>query len=252
MNELLKPAFRALGVELSRYRSTLEGSRVDVLRRARVDVVVDGGANVGDYAAALRKAGFEGRIVSFEPLPDVFRRLEERAAGDPAWRCLPYALGDSDGAMQMQVAANAVSSSLLSMSDAHVDAAPGSGTVGTVDVTVRRLDTLASDIAGEHDRLALKLDLQGYEGPALEGAEGILGRVAVVEAELSTKPLYDGQMLAHQVMTLLYDRGFGLVNFDKGLHDADHRVLQFDGLFVRPSTIAAPAEQTAPGETGKS
>lgn len=236
VNELLRPALRAAGVELTRYRSTLEGSRAAVLRDARVDVVVDGGANVGDYAAALRKAGFAGRIVSFEPLPEVFPTLERRAAGDAAWQCLPYALGDEDGTVAMTVAGNAVSSSLLAISDSHVDAAPDSRAVGTADVIVRRLDTVVPEVVGDGGRLALKLDVQGYEDPALAGAEGILDRVVVAEVELSTKPLYEGQTLAPRVMSRLYEHGFELVNLQKGMHGGDGRVLQFDGLFVKAGT----------------
>lgn len=39
-----------------------------MVSRLGIHVVLDVGANAGDYAAELRKKGFKGRIMSFDPL----------------------------------------------------------------------------------------------------------------------------------------------------------------------------------------
>ena len=242
VNAFLAPVFRAVGVEVSRYKSTVAGSRPGILRDAGVDVVLDVGANAGEYAAALRRGGYRNRIVSLEPLPQVFRYLEKRAAGDPGWDCLPYAAGDVDRRMIMQLAENIVSSSLAPILEQHVAVAPDSATKGTAEVPVRRIDSL-DELLRPGERVALKLDVQGYEAQALEGCEGIMDRVVVAEVELSTAPLYEGQALAHEVMARLYEHGFELVNIQRGLLGPTGRVLQFDGLFLRANSSRPPPKR---------
>ena len=59
-----------LGIDITRYRpATTEVGRLSaMLGHHGVDLVFDVGANTGQFATALRTAGYVGTIVSFEPL----------------------------------------------------------------------------------------------------------------------------------------------------------------------------------------
>ena len=193
-------------------------------------VVLDVGANAGQYASRLREQGYEGAILSFEPLQEAYDRLEAAAAKDPEWGTMRIALAEHAGTASIHVSANSYSSSLLPITDRCVDAAPDAAYVGTelVDVTALDLLELPPGIA------MLKLDVQGSESSVLRGARETLRRVQVVEVELSLVPLYDGQDLAPAVCRMLRADGFAPLALDVAFADpATGEILCLDGLFSR-------------------
>lgn len=207
------------------------------MKRQRVNLVLDVGANVGQYASDLRALGYRGRIVSFEPLEAAFGRLQARAADDPYWRCVHAAVGEAAGETVIHVAANSVSSSLLPMTSLHVQMAPESVYVRDETVPVVTLDEAAADPLGGGERVLLKMDVQGYELGVLRGAERLLESVCAVETEMSTRPLYEGQPLWYEVVDYLTERAFELSVLHEGIVDPDTGdLLQLDGVFVRSTS----------------
>lgn len=229
-------AVRHLGLDIHRYQPTLDvnARRSHFLREHHVGAVIDGGANAGQWALTIRGNGYQGHIISFEPLADPFGALRETSAGDPLWHCVRAAIGDADTEARMNVAGNSLSSSLLPMEAAHVSAAPESAYVRTEAVRVVRLDSVVPRMVPAGTSLAIKLDLQGYEAAALAGAEGILATVRLVECELSIVPLYTGQPTYLEMIDLLDGLGFSIASLSEGVTDpATGRVIQVDAIFLR-------------------
>lgn len=235
LGQAMKGSLRNIGLELTYAKNTLDQVRSAWLERLDIGLVVDGGANLGQYAEKLFAQGFQGAIVSIEPLPDVFPKLHRRTTGNPWWTCLPFALGSRDGTAEMHIASNRVSSSILPTSTAHDEVAPAGRQIGSVEVPVRRLDTIWGDGGALWSTpFMLKLDLQGYEVEALKGSQGVLADCRLIECELSLDQLYDGQPLLEDVMAYLSDEGYRPVWLERGLTDHKHRrILQMDALFAR-------------------
>ena len=204
--------------------------------------MLDVGANVGQYASQLRRLGYRGRMVSFEPLGDAFAELQRRADGDPLWDCQRMALGDRDGEAVLHVAGNSWSSSLLEMTPAHEQVAPASRYVAEERVELARLDMVASRTGlTDGTRALLKLDLQGGELQALRGADRSLTLVQLLEVELSLAELYHGQALWREFVDEAQTRGFELVGLSPTLVDPKTvRLLQMDALFARAGDQQAP------------
>jgi FkbM family methyltransferase len=234
----IKRALRRFGFDIVRFRpsSTDTAKLAALLRHADIDLVLDVGANEGQYALDLLDGGFGGRVVSFEPLRQAHARLSQAAAGQPRWtvheRC---AIGEHDGEVQIHIAGNSVSSSIRPMLEQHAQSAPESRYVGTESVPLKRLDDIAAPYLAGSRNVYLKVDTQGYEGAVLRGAPALLRQARAVQLELSLVPLYEGQELWQHFLTLMQAEGFELWTLLPGFVDpASGRTLQFDGVFLRP------------------
>lgn len=254
MRRLVKRVARALDVEIRRVSvETSEPHRLCALfAYHRVDLVLDVGANLGQYGRQLRQAGYRGRIVSFEPVAEIHRRLQHIAAPDTRWTVAPpMALGDTDGYAVMNVSGNLVSSSLLPMREAHLAAAPQSGYIGQETVRLARLDSVADAYLTPASEVFLKVDTQGFEARVLAGAERLLPRICGLQLELSLTPLYEGETGMRLMLERLEDLGYDLHAVLPGFTDRlTGRMLQADGVFFnrapRPAAgfvSAAPRTQ---------
>jgi FkbM family methyltransferase len=213
-----------------------ERNFIHQIRSHEVDVVVDVGANSGQFASGLRAAGFKGRIVSFEPLSEAFSLLQRKSAKDPLWECRHCALGDVDGTISINVAGNeGASSSVLPMLKSHQDAYPPANYVGTEQVPIHRLDSVASEFLRPADVALLKIDVQGFEKQVLAGGKSTVNdRCVGMQLELSFVPLYEGGMLMREALDLASSLGFTLTGVLPGFSDPRNgRMLQADGVFFR-------------------
>ncbi len=210
-----------------------ERSLAGLLRQERINLALDVGANMGQFADELRASGYTGRIVSFEPLTSAHAELCRKAEADPNWRIADRtAIGAETGLINIHISGNSVSSSILEILPRHLESAPKSVYIGSETVPVKRLDDLYA--ISLDDRALLKIDVQGYEWHVLEGAPRILGSCCAVICEMSLSQLYEGQLLARELWGLLAAQGFEAWSLEPGFRDpVTGRMLQFDGFFVR-------------------
>jgi FkbM family methyltransferase len=226
-----KQALYRAGYDLRRHPAA---RRSQYLRNGAVDLVLDVGASVGQYARELRRFGYMGPIASFEPLQTPFTTLSAAASTDPIWSVHNLALGDKESVEEINVSANSDSSSILPMLDAHTEAAPQATYVGTEVIRVDTLDHVWDARFEGFQRPFLKLDTQGYERQVLDGALSVMDRLVGIQIELSFRMLYADSMLYTEASTRLQDAGLTLVNIEPGFADArTGELLQADGIFMR-------------------
>ena len=203
------------------------------LKSYGVRTVIDVGANTGQFSSAISRVFPEARIFAFEPINGCFHALVKRMKGKQNFEAQCLAIGDKIGRVSFFANEFSKSSSCLSMTDMHKEAFPW--TVKTEQITVDQdtLDNVMSEKDIERPCL-LKLDIQGGELSALQGAENIIDKVDIIITEMSFCTLYEMQPLFDDIYSLLRNKGFsyfGCVGMLVSPKDAS--ILQEDSVFLR-------------------
>jgi FkbM family methyltransferase len=201
IGDLVRPLLRRQGLELVRIPN-LGG----FLEHRKADLVVDVGANLGQFAKGLRKLGYRGRIVSCEPIPDCAAALRRLATKDPLWDVRELALGEAPGSATLNVSDETSYSSFLALSEAGERYDSRSAITRTIEVEVSTVDDLLGGLAS--DRPFLKIDTQGFEPQVLAGAARTLDRCVGLLLELPVDRLYETSWTFAQAVAHLERLGF--------------------------------------------
>jgi FkbM family methyltransferase len=204
----------------------------DLLSTLSPRTVVDVGANIGQFTLLSRGLFPTARIFAFEPLVRPASRYRGLFDGDAQVRFFQAAVAPTAERRQMHVSAHDDSSSLLPISQQQVDFAPGTQEAGREEVVLGPLNQFvsATDIVSP---ALLKLDVQGFELEALKGCEILLPRFDHIYVEVSFFPLYEGQVLAAELIEWLAARDFHVCGGGNPSYGKDQRIVQMDMLFVR-------------------
>lgn len=206
-----------------------------------IGVVIDVGANQGQFARLISGFFPHAQLYCFEPLPDPFEQLS-------AWgrtqngrvHCFQVALGDQEGQVEMHLhEQHSPSSSLLAATNTCHQLYPQTRAERLVSVRVSTLDQELGDVV---ERLSpgvlLKLDVQGFEDRVLRGAERVLGKCKAVMLEVCVDPLYEGQADFFSLADLLRKSGFRYAGNLEQIYGEDGHVMYFDAVFVHSKLSA--------------
>lgn len=220
-----------------------------LVERLAVDCVLDVGANQGQWASALRRAGYRGLILSFEPLAAPFERLRAKCEGNPQWNGHCTALGAEEGDLAFhRTRSSDLSSALPPSRYARSRMREGIEVASEERVTVRRLDKLLPELMPDLDtaRLFLKMDTQGFDLRVFAGAEGVLPRIVGLQSELSVLPLYEGMPGYLDALAAFAARGYAPTGFFPVTQTTPYGVLcEFDCVMVRHGRLDAPERVSA-------
>jgi FkbM family methyltransferase len=210
----------------------------EVIQSRSVNCVIDVGGNRGHFAQRVRKLGYQGRIVSFEPSPTTLPVIRAAAEGDPDWTVRPVALSSKPGQAVLRLHQNPELDSMLDAIPGVTEQIPTMTETGTATITLSTLEAeYPAIVAGiEEPRVLLKSDTQGYEAEVLRGAgdKGLPADVVAVLVELAAQPIYVGQPAMTSVMELIMTDGFTPVAFEPWFRSSDElRAVELDALFMR-------------------
>jgi FkbM family methyltransferase len=193
--------------------------------------VLDIGANVGQFGIDMRRHGYKGQIISFEPVKKSFKILSNTISKHDAWNAINLGLGATESEQYINISGNAgLSSSLLTMGKVHTDNFPESETISTQKVSLSTLDNQLEVLDIDPEKILLKLDVQGYESEVLKGATKSLSKIPLCYLEVSIVPLYEGEITLLPILNLLSESGHEVIDIFRGLKAKNGQLLQLDIL----------------------
>jgi FkbM family methyltransferase len=220
---------------------TLLGLRLDQLFSSLgIDLVLDVGAHTGEYAAFLRRNGYTGRIISFEPVAANYAALQRTALRDDLWDTLNVALGSEEGESEINVTSSTVFSSFHQPNDYALGEFGNRAVVDHVErVVVRRLDNVLRELVEPGQHTFLKMDTQGWDLEVLRGASGVLGDIKAIQSEVSVVPIYGRMPSLQTSLDHFRQQGFSLAGLFPVTYDSSNRVVEFDCLCIADTAGSA-------------
>jgi FkbM family methyltransferase len=204
---------------------------ISEIDKTNVSVVIDVGANIGQFGIDIRRYGYRGRIISYEPVKNTFSLLLKTIPKHQPWDAIQLGLGSIETTEVINVSGNSgLSSSLLKMKSVHVDNFPKSATVSSESIQISTIDCQLSNLGVSPEDIMLKLDVQGFEGLVLRGAVNSLSKIPLCFLEVSLRPLYEGEMTLLPILSLLQESGHEVVEVFRGIKGKNGQLMQLDIL----------------------
>ena len=197
---------------------------ISLLGLRNVSVVVDVGANHGDFSEAASSAFPAARVLLFEPLPKLHPILERRCQRHaPLWKLETCALSDTEGTLDLHIAPERDEiGSLKGFSRSYLESTADTGEVRKIPCRVRRLDDVAREHGFDHVDL-LKIDVEGAEFEVLAGAKTLLAATESLVVEVSTiREDNAPENALLRLLRLLDGHGFQPVAILPSLHSPRH------------------------------
>lgn len=241
---LFKKFCKKLGYEVSSVsQKNRSNDPMEILQRLLgrdcVEVIIDGGASIGDTSVKFCQFFPNAIVHAFEPYPPFQEKIRNKSLEQPRVKLVPFALAEKSKDSIMRVNESAGTNSLLK-GDPH-----GTGSVygnllkekNKLSIKTSSIDDWFTNTKVEKIDI-LKLDIQGLELEAIKGATETLnkGKIQVVICEIMFHKCYKNQPPWTELVTEIERHGFSLYNFFD-YNYAKGQLRQTDGLFFHKSII---------------
>lgn len=241
MKNLVKRFFTNVGYRLERIPQTHVWGQdpfLDILTLSSanaIEVFFDVGANTGQTVEKSRNYFPDANYFCFEPTPNVCRTLRDSYRDDVRVRIYEVAIADKCGSISFNLNQENTTNSILA-EDNNSRKFVDSNLTKLVQSILVKSETLDKVCEAENVSKIdmLKMDIQGSEGLALQGAKNLLTekRVRFIYLEVWFAPIYEKQAYFDDISKMLKSYGFRLF----GLYDlktTSNGLAWADALFVR-------------------
>ena len=240
IRKLLKKGFKNFGYDLVRLKGglgygTLENELLKFINELKVDLILDIGANKGQFGAMIYDYGYSNSILSFEPLSSMYTLLNNRANAIKQWHIYEQCcIGDKETTTTINVSNMIGNSSVMPIKSTKYNVQQ-SHYVASEEVRQITLETLNQNpLIKASKNIFIKMDVQGFEHIILNKLKDIDYNVTGLYIELSLVKLYEGQEDYLYICNQLKSLGYDLVYIvPESIRNG--RMIQFNGVFLHHS-----------------
>jgi FkbM family methyltransferase len=208
---VVKRGLARAGIDVKRVGSFAQTRPIGVMstfiadlreRGLRCNVVLDVGANRGDWTRTAREVFPEARYVLIEPQHEMASYLDALCASESKCRWFEVGAGATAGELTLTIWDDLVGSSFLTpAAGGGADDRPQRVVpIVTIDELLAREGYAAPEL--------VKLDIQGFELEALRGAPGVFDVAEVFILEVSLMEFLPETPVLSEVVSFMDERGF--------------------------------------------
>ena len=219
MKKLIRKTLKLFNLEIHWYRPNGNATKriVNILNHFNAEIVIDVGANEGQFAKALLANDFKENIISIEPLRLAHLKLRNSARRFSNWTVYKKCgFGTRNTTANINVSKNSVSSSILKIKNKHLELVSDSKVISKEKIKLITLDTFFKDKKIYEKKIFVKIDTQGYEKRIIEGAKNSLKNIMGFIIETSIIKLYEGETLWVEIVKYLEKLGYKVWSIERG------------------------------------
>lgn len=196
------------------------------------NLIIDVGANIGQFAYMSRYYFPEAKIICFEPSNKNYSILEQNLKGYYNIELNKIGLGDKNGIFEFYNYNFDQISSFIKINESNKNPNYANSSYKLEKIEIKTLDDFLREET-EYTTILLKLDVQGYEEKVLLGSKKSLKKIKYILLEIAFEQLYENQKIFHEMYELLVELGYSIlapVGFNRG---KNNKIIEADFLFEK-------------------
>ena len=212
---------------------SLKSHLFNLIDQYLIDIVIDVGANHGQFGNLLRSIGYKGEILSFEPTKKSFEILSEASSRDDRWKIYPLGLGDKKTSEKINIFESSDFNSLLQPSDMGKTTFKNKlKKLHSESINLETLNRILTPHALKGRRIFLKMDTQGYDLNVFKGASKYYSNIACLLTEISLQQIYQKMPDYHETMAFYEKKGFAVSGLYPVSRQKDSSVIEMDCFMI--------------------
>lgn len=239
MRKFLSKLVKPLGYEVIRARNSHNEKTAlsAAFNLTQPDLVIDVGANNGQFYQLCRDAGYQGEIWCLEPSPVQFSNLKRLQKTDQLVKSFNLGVSSKEDTLILNVSGKIGDmSSFLEQNELYQDRFKSGATTDRVEVKVVTLEQLISNEKPDfRGRIFLKTDTQGMDKRVIQGMGEYLRRDMLkgIKSEMSVQNIYRDSASHWELLDIFKDLGMEPLFFEHISRTDDYRLLEYDLIVTK-------------------